>query len=174
MNAKEMILTILRRFVESEVGLVKGAKVREIDVRRGFIDVGHPGNRSVISLTLLHRSMETTRTRDLSIISLYLYRIISDVRRTLLRARKIDRFATVPELTRWYCCDTSLHRMNRIIILTCNGDVNVLDKLLEYLDGFPYYWDTIPYVEDVLQEVNEQIKQSSSPAIYELKQLRVA
>lgn len=174
MNTKEMILTILRKHVESEVGLVKGAKVREVDMRRGFIDVGQPGNRSTISLTLLHRTLETTRTRDLSIISLHLYRIISDVRRTLSRARKIDRFATVPELTRWYCCDTSLHRMNRIIILTCNGDVEVLDKLLEYLDDFPCYYNAIPYFEDVLQEVNEQIKQTSSPVIYELKQLRVA
>lgn len=78
MKEKELILTILRKHVESEIGLVKGAKEKEVDRERGFIDVGHPGNRSTVSLSLLHQALQTTSTRDLNYISTRLRQIMLD------------------------------------------------------------------------------------------------
>lgn len=173
-DAKQLILTILEKHVESEIGLIKGAKKRKVDMRRGFIDVGHPGNRQTISLALLSQAMETTSTHNLSCISAHLHQIVKEVLITLKQAYSIDYFVTVSELERWFCCTSSKHRLCKTIVRTCNGDMRLLEEICTYLDSVPFYWNRIPYVEDVLWEIDERIKQSSSPAIYELKQLRVA
>lgn len=173
MDTKQLILTILEKHVESEIGLIKGAKKREVCARRGFIDVGRPGNRQTISLALLSQAMETTRTHDFACISAHLHQIVEDTHATLKRAYSLDRFVTISELERWFCCTSSKHRLCKVIIRTCNGDMHLLEEICMYLDGIPFYWNRIPYVEDVLWEIDERIKQTSSPAIYELKQLRV-
>lgn len=173
-NVERLILTILRQYVESEIGLIKGTKKRAVDARRGFIDVGYPGNRQTISLALLSQAMETTRTHDFACISAHLHKIVKDTRITLKRAYSLDRFITISELERWFCGTSSKHRLCKIIVRTCNGNVHLLNEICIYLDYVPFYWNRIPYVEDILQEIDERIRQSSSPAIYELKQLRVA
>lgn len=173
MNTEKLILTILEKYVESEIGLIKGAKKRVVDARRGFIDVGSTGNRQTISLTLLSQAMETTRTHNFSYISAHLHQIVKEVLMTLERAYSFDFFVTVSELECWFCCTSSKHRLCKIIVRSCNGDIHLLNEICMYLDYVPFYWNRIPYVEDVLWEIDERIKQSSSPAIYELKQLRV-
>lgn len=173
-DTKQLILTILEKYVENEVGLIKGAKKRKVDARRGFIDVGHPSNRQTVSLALLSQAMETTHNHDLFYISAHLHLIIKEVLMTLKQAYSLDQFATASELERWFCCTSSKHRLCKIIIRTCNGNMHLLNEIFMYLDCIPFYWNRIPYVEDILQEIDERIKQTSSPAIYELKQLRVA
>lgn len=172
-DTKQLILTILEKYVENEIGLIKGAKKRRVDARRGFIDVSHPGNHQTISLALLSQAMETTRTHNLSCISAHLHQIVKEALITLKQAYSLDQFMTVSELERWFCCTSSKHRLCKIIIRTCNGNMHLLNEIFMYLDSIPFYWNRIPYVEDILQEVDEQIKATSSPAIYELKQLRV-
>lgn len=174
MDTKQLILTILEKHVENEIGLIKGAKKRRVDARRGFIDVGHPGNYQTISLALLSQAMETTSTHNLSCISAHLHLIVKEVLMTLKQAYSLDRLATVSELERWFCCTSSKHRLCKIIVRTCNGNMHLLNEIFMYLDCIPFYWNRIPYVEDVLQEIDERIRATSHPAIYELKQLRVA
>ena len=170
---KELILTILRRFVDQEVGMIKGARMKEVDRERGYIYLGIPGNRNTISLSLLHQSLETTQTRELGCISLRLQSILKDVSKTLKRVCGFDRFSTIPDLTRWFKYQGSTGRLSRIIVQSCNGDVELIDKLNVFLDDYPFYWDLIN-IEDTLRMIDEHIRKTSSPAISELKQLRVA
>lgn len=79
---KELILTILRRFIDEEVGMIKGAKEKEVNKARGVIYLGTPGNRTIISLSLLHQALQTTRTDNLSYISVRLQMILRDVSKT--------------------------------------------------------------------------------------------
>lgn len=171
---KEFILTILRQYVESEIGLVKGAKKREVWKGRDSLVLGTTGNHTTISLSLIHQALETTQTSDLGYISLRLQLIIRDVLETTKRAYSFDRFTTVPELVRWFKYQTSKGRLSRIIVQSCNGDVKLINQLYEYLKEIPFYWDNPINADNALRMIDEQIKQSSSPAIYELKQLRVA
>lgn len=171
---KEFILTILRQYVEQEIGLVKGAKVREVWKGRDSLVLGTTGNHTTIYLSLLSQALETTSTSDLGYISTRLQLIIGDVLTTLRRAYSFDRFTTVSELVRWFKYSTSKGRLSRIIVQSCNGDVQLIGQLYEYLKEIPFYWDNLINVDNALCMINEQIKQTSSPAIYELKQLRVA
>lgn len=171
---KELILTILRQYVDSEIGLIKGAKEKEVDRERGYIYLGTSSNRTIITLSLLHQALETTRTDNLSYISVRLQMVLRDVSKTLKRAYNFNRFTTVQELIRWFVYSpVSTGRLSRIIIQSCNGDVELIDKLDVFLDSYPFYWDLIN-IEDTFRMIDERIRQSSSPAIYELKQLRVA
>lgn len=94
MNTKELILTILRQYVESEIGLIKGAKKREVWKGRDSLILGTTGNHTTISLSILHQALETTSTSDLGYISTRLQLIIGDVLTTLKRAYSFDRFTT--------------------------------------------------------------------------------
>lgn len=174
MNTKELILTILKKYVEDEVGLIKGAKKREVWKGRDSLVLGTTSNHTTIYLSLLHQALETTSTNDLGYISLRLQLIIGDVLTTLRRAYSFDRFTTVPKLIRWFRYPTSKGRLSRIIVQSCNGDVQLINQLYEYLKEIPFYWDNLINVDNALYMINEQIKQTSSPAIYKLKQLRVA
>lgn len=174
MKTKELILTILRRFVEEEVGLIKGAKVREVWKGRDSLVLGTTGNHTTISLSLLSQALETTSTSDLGYISTRLQLIVGDVLETTKRAYSFDRFMMVPELVRWFRYPTSKGRLSRIIVQSCNGDVQLINQFYEYLKEIPFYWDNLINVDNALYMINERIKQFSSPAIYELKQLRVA
>lgn len=170
---KELILTILRQFVDEEVGMIKGAKEKEVNKGRGSIYLGTPGNRTIISLSLLHQALQTTRTSNLSYISVRLQMVLRDISKTLKRAYHFNRFTTVPELIRWFVYSpVSTGRLSRIIIQSCNGNVELIDKLDVFLNSYPFYWDLIN-IEDTLRMIDEHIRQTSSPAISELKQLRV-
>lgn len=171
---KEIILTILRQYADGEIGLIKGAKAREVWKGRDSLVLGPTGNHTTIYLSLLHQVLETTQTSDLGYISLRLQLIIRDVIETTKHAYSFDRFTTVPELVRWFKYQTSKGRLSRIIVQACNGDVQLINQLYYYLKEIPFYWDNLINADNALYMINEQIKQTSSPAIYKLKQLRVA
>lgn len=171
---KEFILTILSKYVEQEVGLIKGSKKREVWKGRDSLVLGTTGNHTTIYLSLLNQAMETTQTSDLGYISLRLQLIIRDVLETTKRAYSFDRFTTVPELIRWFKYPTSKGRLSKIIVQSCNGDVKLISQLYEYLKEIPFYWDNLINPDNALRMIDEQIKATSSPAVYELKQLRVA
>ena len=75
---KELILTILQKFVDEEVGMIKGAKTREVNKGRGIIYLNFPTNPSTLSLSLLHQALETTQTRHINCISVRLQMILRD------------------------------------------------------------------------------------------------
>ena len=174
MNTKEMILTILRKHIEEEVGLIKGKKEREVWKGRDFIQVGSPGTHLTISISLLHQALQTTSTRDLNYISTRLQQIMLDAIHIIKRAYSFDRFVTLSELEHCFGYSSSKGRISRLITRVCNGDVHLLERLCAYLEDFPFYWDDIIDTDETMRMIDEQIKQTSSPAIYELKQLRVA
>lgn len=174
MNEKEIILTILRKHVGQEVGLAKGAKEREVWKGRDLIQVSSHNTRLAISVTLLRQAMQTTSTRDLGYISIRLRQILLDTIHAVKRAYSFDRFVTLSGLERRFSYSSSKGRISRLITRVCNGDVHLLERLCGYLEDFPFYWyDTID-MDETMRMIDEQIRQTSSPAISELKQLRVA